>query len=390
MTIKALYPNVRPSLDLNFARTKALDPRIAFTRASIGTFVGSDGLIKTAVNNTPRFDHNPFTGESLGFLMEDGRTNIGTYSEQFDNAAWVWNNGTKTVAANATIAPDGNFTADMITVDAGFTEILAPNSGLGGAKTFSIFLKAGTISLVNLRLFSGVPPNEATADFNLSSGTATVIQGASVTTAAIQAYPNGWYRCSITRTDASSVSGSNIRLNGSAGTFYAWGAQTEANIFATSYIPTSGTAATRAGEVASIQGSNFTNWFNASAGTFLCEWKSGSPANERILNFGTGGVATIISNEGVIGSGTYFSPLQIYPSSISGNGIKIAATTSISESAGAYNGNAVVSTGACSYYASASSLNFCPPDSGVRVNWYKKVTYWPSRLSNIQLQALTQ
>jgi hypothetical protein len=74
--MESVFPTVRnggifntSSLDLQFARTKTLDPRITFTRASSGTFVGSDGLIKTATTNEPRFDHNPTTGESLGLLV---------------------------------------------------------------------------------------------------------------------------------------------------------------------------------------------------------------------------------------------------------------------------------------------------------------------------------
>jgi hypothetical protein len=38
------YPEIRPTLDLNFARVKALDPRITFTRSSGGSYVGADGL----------------------------------------------------------------------------------------------------------------------------------------------------------------------------------------------------------------------------------------------------------------------------------------------------------------------------------------------------------
>ena len=75
MTIKALFPTVRPTLNLDFANTKTLDPRVTFTRASTGTFVGSNGLIQTAASNIPRFDHNPTTGESLGLLVEEARTN---------------------------------------------------------------------------------------------------------------------------------------------------------------------------------------------------------------------------------------------------------------------------------------------------------------------------
>lgn len=65
-----------PTLDLNFAATKTLDPRITFTRASSGSYFDSNGLIQIAAINTPRFDHNPFTGESLGLLIEEQRTNL--------------------------------------------------------------------------------------------------------------------------------------------------------------------------------------------------------------------------------------------------------------------------------------------------------------------------
>jgi hypothetical protein len=70
MTIKALYPTVRPTLNLDFAKTKTLDPRVTFTRASTATFVGANGLIQTAASGAARFDHNPTTGESLGLLVE--------------------------------------------------------------------------------------------------------------------------------------------------------------------------------------------------------------------------------------------------------------------------------------------------------------------------------
>jgi hypothetical protein len=37
------FPNVLPTLDLDFANSKTLDPRITFTRASGGSYVGADG-----------------------------------------------------------------------------------------------------------------------------------------------------------------------------------------------------------------------------------------------------------------------------------------------------------------------------------------------------------
>jgi len=76
MTIKSLYPSIRPTLNLDFAKTKSLDPRITFTRASTATYVGSNGLIQIAASGVARFDHNPTTGESLGLLVEPARTNL--------------------------------------------------------------------------------------------------------------------------------------------------------------------------------------------------------------------------------------------------------------------------------------------------------------------------
>ena len=85
----------RPSLDLRFAESKSLNDSITgsnlitFTRGSTATYYDSAGVIQTASTDTPRFDHDPVTGECLGLLIEDARTNLFTYSEiQFANNGW--------------------------------------------------------------------------------------------------------------------------------------------------------------------------------------------------------------------------------------------------------------------------------------------------------------
>jgi hypothetical protein len=71
-----------PSLDLRFADNKSLADAVTgaslvtFTRASSGTYVDSAGVLQTAATDVPRFDHNPTTGESLGLLVEEQRTNL--------------------------------------------------------------------------------------------------------------------------------------------------------------------------------------------------------------------------------------------------------------------------------------------------------------------------
>ena len=75
MSISQLYPAEGPTLNLNFAGSRTLDPRITFTRTQTtsngSTYMGRDGLIKYAGPDEPRFDHRYVSGdiESLGLLM---------------------------------------------------------------------------------------------------------------------------------------------------------------------------------------------------------------------------------------------------------------------------------------------------------------------------------
>jgi hypothetical protein len=120
----------------------------------------------------------------------------------------------------------------------------------------------------------------ASVFFDLTNGT---ISASTSATGTIQALPNGWYRCTATATTAASPGtvfgriGSS--LTGSAQTYegngdeaiYLWGAQLEVGSFPTSYIPTTDAAATRAADVASISGSNFSSWYRQDEGTVFAE-----------------------------------------------------------------------------------------------------------------------
>ena len=112
----------RPTLDQRFAKDTSLVDKVSgqnlitFSRASSGTYVDSDGLIKTAVTDAPRFDHDPETGESLGLLIEESRTNQLLYSQEFDNAWWLKANSV--ITANAVTSPAGDTTAEQLTPNA--------------------------------------------------------------------------------------------------------------------------------------------------------------------------------------------------------------------------------------------------------------------------------
>jgi hypothetical protein len=117
------FPTIRPTLDLNFARTKTLDPRITFTRSSGGSYVGPDGIIKYAGVNQPRFDHDPVTGESLGLLIEEQRTNNVLTSSRVDTS-WLI-----TVSGGSGIFIDGEkVTSSVLAVDAIYDASLSTSS----------------------------------------------------------------------------------------------------------------------------------------------------------------------------------------------------------------------------------------------------------------------
>ncbi len=250
MTIKNLYPTSRPTLNLDFANTKALDPRITFTRASTATYVDDDGLIKSGATNAARFDHNPTTGESLGLLVEEARTNL-LLDSSLSTGNWQLTNVTR--LPNSILSPDGTFTAVKISSTTGTWQTFLAQQSVAGITatphTFSVYAKAGEASWIAL---AGIQFGEAIAYFNLSTGTLGTRSAGSAHT--ITPVGNGWYRCTVSCASASSTqwgffpaSADNTLTPAPIGQgIYIWGAQLETGSFPTSYIPTPATFTSRA------------------------------------------------------------------------------------------------------------------------------------------------
>jgi hypothetical protein len=258
---------IRPSLLLDFAKSKTLDSRITFTRGGIGTYTDANGLVKSATSNEARFDHNPITGESLGLLIEEQRTNLLQYTETYGAASNYWLSYNVALLPNAAIAPDGLLTACKIVES---KDSVAQNHytgktialSLSTRYAMSVYLKAGETTVVCLTVggdsFDG---GGASLYVDLSNGTVIFRNGsATADNSGIIPVGNGWYRCYITPTTGSS--GNNFRGflvlpctgsstnanyigNGTSG-FYMWGAQLEQGAFATSYIPSADSFTSRA------------------------------------------------------------------------------------------------------------------------------------------------
>jgi hypothetical protein len=236
----------------------------------------------TAQDGIPRFDHDPITEESLGWLLEPQRTNLLLYSEQFNNA--IWSPSSVAIAAtNVTVAPDGTQTADLYreTGSSGHHISQSYSATSGVAYTLSCYMKNvnrryGYLGSSNFNGFG--------ATFDLVSGTSVTSAN---TTSFIKPVGNGWYRCSVTFTANTTVAsvaqiGSSNSNSGTVPTYaldgntdlLIWGAQLEVGQFPTSYISTAASQTTRSPETGIISGTNFLSWYNYSEGTQYVEARS--------------------------------------------------------------------------------------------------------------------
>jgi hypothetical protein len=280
MAIQQNFPSSRPSLSLNFARSKKLDPRITFTRTSSATYVGEDGLIKIAPANEARFDHDPVTGDSLGLLVEEARTNLVTYSEDFSDSSWTKTGSS--ISSNLILSPSGTQSADLIIEDTSTGgHQFSKNSTItnGVPITLSIYAKQKERSKLKLAYSTSNFSNLATEGFfDLANG--TIIVQRNLNSASIKNVGNDWYLCSITATPSITTSSASFIaiLNDSGIPFYTgdgtsgiylWGAQLEQGSFPTSYIPTTASTVTRTADNASITGTNFSSWYRQDQGSIL-------------------------------------------------------------------------------------------------------------------------
>jgi hypothetical protein len=297
-----------PSLDLRFADNKSLvdavtgSSLVTFTRASSGTFVGGNGVLQTATNGVPRFDHNPTTGESLGLLVEESRVNNFLYTEDFSN---TWTQTAVTVTTNTVVAPDGTLTADTFgpVIGDGLTTTRfvrqSPALTTQGSYTLSVFVKIGTglTQGISLVVADQTATNNFRCNFNLFTGGMSFGSANWATpTATLTLYPNGWYRCTVsgvtstahTSLRASIYLGTFGNIVDTYGTHHIWGAQLEAGAFPTSYIPTTTATVTRSADVATdtTRGGNirslFTQFRSPASGTRPVVSLDDNTANERI------------------------------------------------------------------------------------------------------------
>ena len=339
-----------------------------------------------------------------GLLIEEARTNLLTYSEQFDNAAWSV--ARCTISGNTTTAPDGTVTADSLVEDTTNNSHPVYRSVAGlttTAYTGSCYIKAAGRTQARIALASTAFPTSPYVEFDLSAVTAT---GSSGATGTITAVGNGWFRCTATATAGVAGSGDiyiQPVLAGAAtylGTgitaLYIWGADLEAGAFATSYIPTVASTVTRNADTASMTGTNFSSWYNQSAGTFVVSFTpdEGLVTNSnRVLAVSQSGVTGRVVDVYYLGTnwvdynGT--TTTTISTGSVTSTPQKIASAYATTNYGYVLNaGSVVADTSALVNTAAEITLGSLAGSSYLNGH-IRSIRYYPTRLPNATLQGLT-
>lgn len=104
-------PSLTPSLLFDFENSQMVDTEtITFTRHGRAFAMGPDGYLVQYEQNEPRIDYHPLTGECLGLLVEEARTNLLEDSDRVGKNAGSWDgNGSRYFAdwAANVIDPQG-------------------------------------------------------------------------------------------------------------------------------------------------------------------------------------------------------------------------------------------------------------------------------------------
>jgi hypothetical protein len=379
---------------------------ITFTRASDGTYLDSDGLLKTASSNEPRVEYDA-DGNRLGLLMEQQRTNLIANSD-FDAGV---STSAATITADTVTSPDGTqnaATLEMTGSTSGFAYFTVSVSASTDS-TWSWFAKAGT----STAWVSAVYDNSNAAFVNRQQ----------YTLSAGEDYANGWYRHSVSFTTP--VGCTEVRLYpqrnadaggdvaGTQGTMFVWGGQLEAGGFASSLIRTTGATATRSAEVATMSFDNFGH--NKKEMTLFCDfdysnWQYNT-VYSRAVALGRSTTSTNV-NFGIFNNGANSGTLRYRVDNSSGTAVlgaadlsgsnavtsaKVALAVKEGQHAITYNGNTpVTSTGGDPELETVDILAIGArwAESSQNVADYgnchiKSIKYYPRRLTNAQLQEIT-
>lgn len=252
------------ALDFDFTATTTLDPRIAFSRATIGTRYDTDGLLVTEAANVPRFDFDPVTHAARGLMIEPQRTNLIQWSEDASKVPPWSRPGINEPLLNDAMQVRGITLQKITASNTAYSRVEQTfgNVDAGATAQISVYAVAGTSPRTALRIETG--SNFAYILFNWAGGVpspASVVQGGIFTgVASFTDLGGGLYRLALRATNTSGAIVSAVKAmyyaqwgSGAVGnSVYYGGFQTEISTSVTSYIQTTTAQVTRAADIAQV------------------------------------------------------------------------------------------------------------------------------------------
>jgi hypothetical protein len=384
------------------------------------TTVGEYIPTTSTINSAPRFDHDPTTGESLGLLVEEARTNEvrsssltggatgtpGTYPTGLVTNSLA-SGLTLQIAALGTDAGVGyiDIRVSGTTADTnGFSISLQPSTD-AVASSGQIWTGSCYCSLVAGSYLNTISPRLRILERTAVGGYLAEGSGVAITatgTSILQA------RATVTRTLANALTaraqlGFVVSIASGVAvdfTFRFAAPQLELGAFPTSYIPTTGAAATRAADVASISGSNFSGWWNNTAGTMRSQWvgaangvrsfhceDAGQTSTERFAQrIASNYLQTEVGSNGILatraasGAGTVTYPAIITSCAAYDDANCVVAFRGDVSATATANGSPEPGEMFIGSYRGTATFANGP---------IARLTYWPARLPNDTLQTIT-
>ncbi|CAB4147685.1 hypothetical protein UFOVP1614_33 [uncultured Caudovirales phage] len=403
---------VLPRLALDFT-TASLDSRITFTRTgNTATVTNSSGFVVPINANLPRFDFDAAALTCKGLLIEESRTNLCLYSE---NLSLGWANVRSTSSVDAAIAPSNTLTADKLIEDstAGDSHFVLSSyiASVSGTYTATVYLKAAEDSYAFLGI-TDLATGGAERRINLSTGVvdATNIGGAgswtSISGSSTNA-GNGWWRMTVTATQGAGASiAMQIYIGNSAGArvfsgngvngIYVWGAQVELASFATSYIPTTTLTVARNVDVAVMTSTNFSSWYTATTGAAVV-WAIPQAATSvrPLIQFDDATLLKIIALRGNVADPELYivdtvAQAQIDAGTIVANtAYKLSGAWNTNNCAAAKDGG-TVGTDVVATIPAPTQLRIGSDGTNYASAWIQKIMYWPQRIINAEVQAISK